>query len=138
MAVDTAEDHTTESAQPPTPGAGRYYSRRILRALLDVIELEVQIITLRLLSAMRDAVIRVCMAAAAIILGLAGVVFLEIAIFRAVERLFPIVWVFLIFAVVHLVLAGGLVFMAARPMRSNDSCAADKPDAPNKIGGHQK
>ncbi len=138
MAVDTGEDRTTESAQPPTPGAGRYYSRRILRALLDVIELEVQIITLRLVSAIRDAVVRACMAVGAIILGLAGAVFLEIAIFQAVERLLPIVWVFLIFAVVHLVLAGGLVFMAARPMRSKASSTPDKPDAPTKIGGRQK
>jgi len=138
MAVDTAEDRTTESAQPPTPGAGRYYSRRILRALLDVIELEVQIITLRLLWVMRDAVVRVCMAAGAIILGLTGVVFLEIAIFQAVEHLLPIVWVLLIFAIVHLVLAGGLVFMATRPMRSNASSTPDKPETPNNIGGHQK
>jgi|GEM_PF-5778055 hypothetical protein len=138
MAVDTAEDRTTESAQPPTPGAGRYYSRRILRALLDVIELEVQIIVLRILSAMRDAAVRVCMGAAAIILGLAGVVFLEIAIFQAVEHLLPIAWVFLIFAIVHLAVAGGLAFMAARPMRSKASSTPDKSDAPNKIGGHQK
>ena len=101
MAVDTAEDRTTESAQPPTPGAGRHYSRRILRALLDVIELEVQIITLRLASAMRDAVVRLCLALGGIVLGLTGLVFFEIAIFQAFQRLIPVIWVFLIFAAVH-------------------------------------
>lgn len=138
MAVDTAEDRTTESAQPPTPGAGRHYSRRILRALLDVIELEVQIITLRLASAMRDAVVRLCLALGGIVLGLTGLVFFEIAIFQAFQRLIPIIWVFVVFAAVHLLLAGILVFLAARPLASRVSGAADNSDAVSKNGGYRQ
>lgn len=138
MAVDTAEDRTTESVQPPTPGAGRYYSRRILRALLDVIELEVQIITLRLASAMRDAVVRLCLALGGIVLALTGLVFFEIAIFQAFQRLIPVIWVFVIFAAVHLLLAGILVFMAARPLASKVSGTADNSDAVNKNGGYRQ
>ena len=138
MAENTVDESTNDSAQHSRPGAGRYYSQRILRAILDVIELEVQIMTLRLLSAMRDAVVRVCMAVGAIILALAGTVFLEIAIFRAVEELLPIDWVFLIFAIVHLVFAGGLVFLAIRPMPSEVASKSDNADATHTIGGRQK
>ena len=135
MAVDTAEDHTTEPVEPSAAGAGRDYARRIGRALLDLLELEVQIIILRLLAPMRDAVVRACFAAAGIVLGLAGLAFLEIAVFQAVERLIPLVWVFFVFAVAHLLLAGGAVFLAARPIQSGRSGAADMSSAPDKIGG---
>ncbi len=132
MAVDTTEDTVTDSAE--SPGAGREFSRRIFRAVLDVIELEVQIITLRLLVTLRDAMVRVCLAVAAVILALAGVVFLEIAIFRACEGLVPTIWVFLIFAIGHLLLAGGLVLLASRPMRTEVSNTPGKSDKPAAMG----
>lgn len=135
MAVDTVEEHATDSEYPPRPGAGRYYSQRILRALLDVIELEAQIITLRLLSAMRDAVVRACLVAGGVLLSLLGAVFLEIAIFQTLERFIPVVGVFLIFAVVHLLLAGILIFIAVRPAPSNGSGTGVKSETATQNGG---
>jgi hypothetical protein len=134
MAVDTVEDHATDSGDPPSPGAGRYYSQRILRALLDVIELEAQIITLRLLSAMRDAVIRACLVIGGILLSLLGAVFLEIAIFQTLERFIPVVGVFLIFAVVHLLFAGILIFIAVRPTPTRGSRTGGTSETENHNG----
>ncbi len=121
MAVEPAEDRTESPAENSAPGAGRAYTRRIFRALLDVIELEAQIITLRLLAALTDVLLRTVLLAGAIAMALAGVVFLEIAIFQALDKLVPVLWVFVIFAIGHLALAGGLVLIASRPVREKSS-----------------
>jgi hypothetical protein len=135
MAVDAAEEPSTESVQPPIPGAGGAYARRILRAVLDVIELEFQIITLRILVAMREVVVRTCLALAAVAFALAGVVFLEIAIFRALAHVVPVIWVWFIFAIGHLILAGSLVFLAARPA---DAGSDSQKDSVEPVGGRQR
>ena len=135
MVVNTAEEHTTEPVQPSAAGVGTAYGSRILRAFLDVIELEAQIITLKLLAAMRDAAVRACLVAAGIMLAAAGLVFMEIAVFQTIERLIPTVWVFFVFAVTHLVLAGGAVYLASRPMKSGHSGIADRSNPSDKIGG---
>ncbi len=137
MVANTAQDHPPESVKPPTAGAGQAYGRRIGRALLDVIELEVQIITLRLLSAMRDAMVRACLAAAGVVLGIAGLVFLEIALFHALERSIPILWVFVIFAAAHFLLAGIAVFMAYRPIKEGRTGKSVMASAPDKHGGRR-
>lgn len=134
MVAKTAENHSTEPVKPPNTGASQNYGGRIGRGLLDVIELEVQIITLRLLLAMRDAMVRACLAAAAIVLAIAGLVFLEIAVFHALERLMSVSWVFVIFAGAHFLLAGVAVFLAFRPIKAGRSGKPVMGSSPAKHG----
>ncbi|MGC8625309.1 MAG: hypothetical protein ACP5I8_10020 [Phycisphaerae bacterium] len=129
MPVDSAEESTTKAAKASTSETGYNFVRRIARSILEVIELEVQIIALRLLAILRDILVQICLLFAAAALAVTGVVFLEITIFKGFQTFIPTLWVLLIFGIGHLLLAGGLVFLASRSGNSLGPGNADQSSA---------
>lgn len=73
-------------------------------------ELEWQIIGLRLLGHLRGIFLRVCLLAVVAVLALAGVVFLEVALFRLLLPVGGVIFACLLFAGFHLLLAAVLLF----------------------------
>ncbi len=98
----TTTDGPQEARTPP--GA-----KPLLHYLIELIELEVQLITLRCAKVARDAMVRACLVGVAVIALLLGVVFLYVGIFRVLEKFLQVWQICIIYAVVHFLLGAGIL-----------------------------
>ncbi len=83
---------------------------RLWRTAAEIVELEWQIIGLRLLGQLRGIFLRVCLLAVVVMLAMAGVVFLEVVLFRLLLPVGGVIFACLLFAGFHLLLAAILLF----------------------------
>ena len=127
MPVDAPEQTTERSTADSPPGVG-VFIQRIVRSLFNLLELEWEIIVLRLRAAIGVAIMRVFLAAAAFALAVAGIVFLEIAVFKALAAVCPVTGVCLIFAFGHLTVAAALLvwMLRAKAGRRSPGSAGDE------------
>ncbi|MDA8375533.1 MAG: phage holin family protein [Planctomycetia bacterium] len=133
MPADSAEESTTQADKASTARTGHDFIRRLVRAMLEIMELEVQIMALRLLAILRDILVQMGLLCAAVVLALTGMVFLEITIFKGLQTFIPTLWVLLIFGLGHLLLAGGLVFLVSRSGNSHGAAKAEKSPSQERL-----
>jgi len=106
MAEDSSfDDSATETNGSAGPTPTMKFGRRIFQTFLDLMDLQVQIIVLRLLARARNILLILFLAGLAAIAFLVGVIFAYIAVYRALLKLLPGVWVDVVFAGFHFLLA---------------------------------
>jgi hypothetical protein len=94
---------SSDGAATANPVVG--YGRRMVHGLIEILDLQVQIIILRLLARARDAFFVLLLGFCAAAAGVVGLVFLYIFIYRELSSVLSTLWVDLIFAGFHLLLA---------------------------------
>lgn len=136
MVMDTANGGATSAAGAQAEqehftqnvdSAGKRTStgRRLVRDMLEIVELQTRIIGLKILSAIQASLLRLGLLFLALIAALAGIVFLYIAAFQALEKVLPATIIFLLFGLIQLLLAVGLVAGASQLTR--DGARTNKP-----------
>src|SRR5271168_3319982 len=106
MAEDSSfDDSTVETNGSAGASPTTRFGRRVFQILLDILDLQIQIIVLRLLAYVRNIVLIVFLAGLAAAAVLLGVIFAYIAVYRALLQVLPSVWVDVIFAAFHFLLA---------------------------------
>ena len=128
MTTDSpGHDRDGASAAGPQETRTPLGAKPLLHYLIELIELEVQLITLRCAKVARDAMVRACLVGVAVIAFLVGVVFLYVGIFRVLEKFLQVWQICIIYAVVHfllgagILLAGGGAKQNAQPSPPGDS-----------------
>ncbi len=107
---DVPFSETPAAAESRAGSAGR----RIFHGVMELIELQARLVGLKILAAIQASFQRIGLLFLAVITALAGLVFLYLAVFQSLERILPTRYVFLIFAMFHFLLAGGLWLAAGR------------------------
>ncbi len=96
---------------PPRTGSA---GRRVLLGILELVELQARLVGLKILATLQASAMRMGLVFLAVLVALAGVVFLYLAVFQSLDRIIPARDVFLLFALFHFILAGGLWLAAGR------------------------
>lgn len=111
-----SEPHPPSSDEGREPrSAGSFTLKSLVAKILRLFEIQAQIISLRLAATMREVILTAILALAAIFLLLLGLIFLYVAVFKALLLVMGAIAVCLIFAAVHLV--GALVILLAMKHR---------------------
>ena len=120
MAEDSSfDDSTVQTNGPAGATPSTRFGRRIFQTLLDILDLQIQIIVLRLLAYIRNIVLIVFLAGLAAMAVLLGVIFAYIAIYHALLQALPSIWVDIIFAAFHLFLALALIGVLVKIRRDS-------------------
>lgn len=120
--VRDSDAASTASQQGPRMPAG---ARSLLHHLVELIELEVQLITLRCAKVARDAMVRMCLIGVAVIAFLLGVVFLYIGIFRVLEKFLEVWQICIIYAVAHFLLGAGILLAGGTKKNTQPTSPGD-------------
>lgn len=112
---EPGDNQGSPAADPGTPQSrsGSVY-RHIFHGVLELIELQARMAGLKILAVIQASFLRMCLFFLAVVTGLAGVVFLYIAVFQELDRFIPTRDVYLLFAMFQFLLAGGLWLAAGR------------------------
>jgi hypothetical protein len=98
-----------------------------LHHIIELIEVEVQLVTLRCAKIARDALVQAAIVAVGVLALLVGIIFLYIGIFQVLEKFLRVWQICIIYAVVHLLIGAGLLMVrgtfkrSAQPSTPGDS-----------------
>ncbi len=130
---DSGRNDASPSADPAaTQASAGSGGRRVFHSVLELIELQARLAGLKILAALQASFLRIGLFFLAVITALAGVIFLYIAIFQFLDRIIPTRDVFVLFALFHFLLAGGLWLAASRV---TDAGASTMPHHDKPTGG---
>ena len=90
-------------------GTQQRSGKPLLHYFIELIELEVQLVTLRCARIARDALVQACVIGGAVVALLVGVIFLYIGIFLILEDFLRVWQICVLFAVVHLLIGAGIL-----------------------------
>ena len=124
-------DEPASGQHSPGPGvgsapqaAGTVAFKSMMSKLLRLFEIQTQLIGLRFALTMREVLLSFMLVVGAVLLLLLGLVFLYVAVFKALLLVLGPIAVCLIFAVVHLAAAGLLLLWLKSRREAADSAAA--------------